>query len=267
MVLPDLSKPVQWADHLKRERGNFRNATRTLIERVDREADERQQSGEAIVKRASNMARRIFDLKRSKWRQAQERWEEGAEQRVQVISARADETDASIRSTEASYREFMKLKAPVEYWQQKSADHGSREAKARGALYIYFPVALVLLAITFISAGAFLLRHPDTDQAKSPIALYVVVSGGLFLLSTVAFWIGRLLTKLYLSEHHLRNDAEERAVMTTTYLALTTEGAATETDRQIILGALFRSTPDGIVKDDGPSDASVQGLLTKLLMR
>jgi Family of unknown function (DUF6161) len=87
------------------------------------------------------------------------------------------------------------------------------------------------------------------------------------VLSTVAFWIGRLLTKLYLSEHHLRNDAEERATMTTTYLALTSEGAAADADRHIVLSAIFRATPDGIVKDDGPSDASVQGLLSKLLVR
>lgn len=107
----------------------------------------------------------------------------------------------------------------------------------------------------------------DTTQNKAPVALYVVISGGLLLLSTIAFWVGRLLTKLYLSEHHLRNDAEERAVMTTTYLALINEAAASDTDRQIILNALFRATPDGIVKDEGPTDASVQGLLTKLLTR
>jgi Family of unknown function (DUF6161) len=86
-----------------------------------------------------------------------------------------------------------------------------------------------------------LLAHPDTTSSKAPIALYVVISGGLLLLSTLAFWVGRLLTKLYLSEHHLRNDAEERAVMATTYLALNHEGIALEADRQVVLAAMFRA--------------------------
>ena len=91
-----------------------------------------------------------------------------------------------------------------------------------------------------------------------------MVSAGLASVAGMVFWVGRLLTRLYLSEHHLRHDAEERAVMTTTYLALTHERAAEETDRQIVLAALFRSTPDGIVKDDGHGDLSIPGLLARL---
>ncbi len=78
------------------------------------------------------------------------------------------------------------------------------------------------------------------------------------------FWIGRLLTKLYLSQHHLMHDAEERAVMTTTYLSLSHESAASEEDKKIILGALFRPTIDGLIKDEGPSDMSLAGFLSKL---
>ena len=131
----------------------------------------------------------------------------------------------------------------------------------------FFPLATTTLLSVFFLVGRFLINHPETETSKAPLALYVVISGGLLLLSTMLFWVGRLLTKLYLSEHHLRNDAEERAVMTTTYLALSTEGAAAEADRHIVLNALFRATPDGIVKDDGPSDPSLQGVLAKLMSR
>ena len=52
--------------------------------------------------------------------------------------------------------------------------------------------------------------------------------------------------------------------MTSTYLALINENAATDLDRTIILGALFRNTPDGIVKEDGPGDPSgLAGTLSK----
>ena len=255
-LFPDLAKAADWHERLKRERANYKMAARSLVERVDKEADDRNAENVQLVGRASIAARRIFDLKRRKWREVQEAWQKGAAAAV-----------ADIQATEAAYKEYMKLRAPVEYWEGKAGEHKTREGTARKSLYWYFPVTIVIMAIAFTAAGWFLINHPDTETAKAPVALYVVVSGGLLLLSSIAFWIGRILTKLYLSEHHLRNDAEERAVMTTTYLALTNEGAAAETERQIVLNALFRPTPDGIVKDDGPTDASLQGLIARMATR
>ncbi len=83
-------------------------------------------------------------------------------------------------------------------------------------------------------------------------------------MAALIFWIGRLFTKLYLSQHHLLQDAEERAVMTTTYLALTHENAASDEDKKIILGALFRPTADGLIKEDGPSELTLAGALSRI---
>lgn len=133
----------------------------------------------------------------------------------------------------------------------------------RSGLMFYFIATAIVMGGVFSMAGNFLLNHTVPAGQQQPIALYLVVTGGLTVLSTLAFWIGRVLMKLYLSEHHLRNDAEERAVMTTTYLALKHENAATDAERQIILSALFRNAPDGIVKDEGPSDGLLQALLSR----
>ncbi|WOI45625.1 DUF6161 domain-containing protein [Acidovorax sp. BLS4] len=73
--------------------------------------------------------------------------------------------------------------------------------------------------------------------------------------------------RLYLSAHHLRIDADERAVMVQAYLALTNEGKVTEAERVLVLGPLFRPTVDGIVKDDGAPDLSAASILSKLLRR
>lgn len=266
-MIPNLADVRDWSDHLKRERTNYRNATRSLKERLDKEAHKQTEANTRFVRRAAQMAKRIFNNRRAAWREAQEEWLVGANEQAGNVARQSYEAITSITATEASYREFMKLKAPVEYWEKKAKDHENREKTARKFLLSYFPLAILAMTGVFICAGSFLINHPDTETSKSPIALYVVVSGGLLLLSTMVFWIGRLLTKLYLSEHHLRNDAEERAVMTTTYLALTSEGAAADADRQIVLGALFRTTPDGIVKDDGPGDFNIQGLLARLAMK
>lgn len=254
-VMPDLRGPIDASEHLKRERANFRNATRNLIERVDREAEDRQREQRDLLQRVSGIGRRIFDLKREQWRAAQSEWQDGATTAVDAI-----------KTTDATYNQFMQLKAPVKYWEDKAVEHGKKERSARIALYTYFPVTVVTLGVVFWCTGAFMVNNSTGENALPPAA-YVILSGGLLLLSTMVFWIGRLLTKLYLSEHHLRNDAEERAVMAETYLAMTNGGAADEKDRHIVLSALFRNTPDGIIKDDGPTDASLQGFLAKLAVR
>lgn len=266
-VMPDLRNPADWTERLKRERSNFRMATRSLLEKLDQEADSRDRAARVALERARGMAFRLFRRRRLTWSEVQSDWEQSASDAVVRIETRAGESLTSITNAEASYREFMRLKAPVEYWEAKGKEHGTRETNALQRLYWFFPLTLIILAGVFIAAGAFLLNHPDAQNSKAPVALYVVVSGGLLLISTLAFWIGRILTKLYLSEHHLRNDAEERATMTTTYLALTAENAAGDADRQIILTALFRATPDGIVKEDGPGDIGLQGLLAKFIAK
>lgn len=266
-VLPNLTESSDWADRLKRERSTFRMSTRSLIEKVNKDAEEREISAARNLDRLRGISLRIFRLRRNAWREAQQSWEASATDAVALIDKQAKDSLLSIQNAEASYREFMRLKAPVEYWEKKAEGHKTKENEARTRLYFFFPITLVILSVVFLLAGNFLINHPETGNSKSPIALYVVVSGGLLLLSTIAFWIGRLLTKLYLSEHHLRNDAEERATMTTTYLALTADNAAGEADRQIVLSALFRATPDGIVKEDGPGDIGLQGLLAKLIAK
>lgn len=84
-------------------------------------------------------------------------------------------------------------------------------------------------------------------------------------LLTIAFWGGRVLVRLYLSELHLAGDAWERAIMAKTYLALTKEGNAGEADRPIVLGALFRQSADGVVKEDSVLDTSLIAMLARAL--
>jgi hypothetical protein len=264
-MAPDLTKPVEWAEKLKRERANFRQSSRDLAAIVENEAAGRRVAALEQGRRITAAAHRIFKNRMGKWREDQSEWRAAADAAVEQVEANANSAVERIDITNETYTALMQLKAPVEYWNKKKGFHAEREASARWWLYIYFPVSISTLAVAFFLAGGFLLNHPDTASSHAPVALYVVVSGGLLLLSTIAFWIGRLLTKLYLSEHHLRNDAEERATMTETYLALYNDSSASDVDRQLILAALFRATPDGIVKDDGPSDVGLQGMIAKAI--
>jgi hypothetical protein len=136
----------------------------------------------------------------------------------------------------------MRLRAPVDYWESKRLAHLSR-VKWFGALSF-----LAIAGAALGSAGpvTYLLRGPNAIGQDSSWELAPVVIVGIFLV-----WGVRLLVRLFLSNLHLSTEAEERVVMVKTYLSLV-EGKQLEAkeDRQLILQALFRSSADGIVKDE-----------------
>lgn len=255
-AIPDMRQPTEFSARLQRERTNYKNAVRSAIDKLDLDEKAREQSTEALIATGKEIARRALRNHFRAWKRAKEGWQKSANQAV-----------VDIKAVEAAYVESMGLQAPVQYWTIKAGVHKAKERSAIIRLLVFFPAVVLVLGLAFWKAAELILGHPTPADSQVPVALYVVITGGLAVLSTLGFWIGRLFTKLYLSEHHLRNDAEERAVMTTTYLALTRERAADETDRQIVLNALFRTTPDGIVRDEGPSDLSLQALVARLLVR
>lgn len=248
LSMPELDKPAELAARLQQERASYRAATRTTLDRL--EADEA-----ARVQRVRHRSKRgvrflVDQLRRTR------KLNDTLQLNVQgnVVDA-----ISSIRTVEETYRVSMGLKAPVEYWRDKAEKHRTAEGKAFTHLLFFFPIAFMVFASAFGLAAYLLL---DADKVHQTV--YLIVAAGLASMAALIFWVGRLLTKLYLSQHHLRHDADERAVMTTTYLALTHESAATEEDKKIILASLFRPTSDGLVKDDGPSDLTLAGVLSKI---
>lgn len=255
-ALPEYGKPAELAERLQRERANTRSLLTGLSKRLKEEDRDRAERAESYIRRGAHIAARIVRRRRDKWAEAQTQW-----------GVAANDAVASVRAVENTYLEAMRLQAPVEYWRKKAAEHERKEKAAASRLRLFFPGITVFLLIAFWIGGSIILTNAPQAGSPAPIAVYVVVSGALAFLATLAFWVGRLFTKLYLSEHHLRNDADERAIMTETYLALTHESAAADTDRPIILNALFRNTVDGIVKEEGPTEFNVQALLSRFLTK
>lgn len=251
--VPVIGSIAQSGDALAKERNNYRSAVRRLSQEMDEVEHRRGEDWNTSLRAAGDAGLAWSQRRARRWLRYTRLWR-----------GRNETAIASIKAVENSYREAMALKAPVEYWTSKAKAHGIAEGKARGLLYWYFPVAFLLIVILFAGSAVYLLNVPRTTM---PPGLYFIASAGLASAAGLLFWVGRLLTKLYLSQHHLRHDAEERATMTTTYLALTAENAAADADRQIILSALFRSTSDGIVKEDGALDMSVPAQLGRLLAK
>lgn len=179
----------------------------------------------------------------------------------QATEADVGHAIGSLQETEKIYKEHMRIRAPVTYWADKAQAHRKSSAK-------YGKILLGYAAIAAIALPAFLYVLADhvvtTATLEKPTAIYLINVAIGVVITTIGFWAGRILTRLYLSEMHLGIDAEERSVMAQTYLALTASSQATEEDRAIVLASLFRPTADGIVKDDAAPDLSPAALLSRL---
>lgn len=252
-ALPDIRDAAVIEHRLRAERSNYRSSLKSSAAALDRMRNDASKKWDSLVERGKSLGIATLRTRNAEWAKAQ-----------YTASTAAHDAVASLRDTENTFREFMQLQGPVEYWQAKATEHGTSRTGARNRMISFFGILTVLLIGAFVGAGFLIANFHETGQ-REPVALYVLISGGLAVVSTLGFWMGRILTKLYLSEHHLKTDADERAVMAKTYLALTNSGVATEADKQIILAALFRAGSDGIVKDDGPPDIGLQAMLSKVL--
>lgn len=179
-----------------------------------------------------------------------------------LFNRAAEEAILSIKNTEQTYTEHMALKGPVTYWRDKAKEH---RTKARLAGGIGLGFAALLIAYAYVDGTNRVL-----DLVKSTIKEthlwqvgYVVLTIVVFVL-TIVFWIGRLISRTYVSQTHLALDAEERATMVQTYLALANENKISEAERILVLGALFRGSADGLVKDDGVPDLSIVSALSRV---
>ncbi len=225
-----------------------------------------QYQGDLAKNKATDLAQRE-DQKTQQSRQirATARMIFQGRKRIKAFSeANRDEVEEaikSIRQTEDLYREHMRLKSPVEYWTSKAGAHKNAARKYRNVLMWFSVVAggALVVALSFLAH-----RTVEIASNNKPAAIYLTLVTIGIVLSTMVFWAARILTRLFLSEHHLAIDADERAVMAQTYLALTAEGQATSDERSIVLGSLFRPTADGIVKDDAAPDISPASLLSRL---
>ncbi|QOZ69141.1 DUF6161 domain-containing protein [Bradyrhizobium arachidis] len=168
----------------------------------------------------------------------------------------------SIQTTEATYKEQMKLQAPVEYWQEKGRRHGDALKESRRNLVLFAVLGSVALV-----GGLYILTMTALDassKSTADTAIFLKFAAIGAVVTTILFWVGRVLLRIYMSDRHLLSDAEERVAMAMTYLALSNEGKVEASDRALVLAPLFRTASDGIVKDDGP-DASLTGVMAKML--
>jgi hypothetical protein len=127
--------------------------------------------------------------------------------RNQALQKQAQEATSRLEALSETYKTQMGLQAPVDYWMKKSVRHGENSRNYRKILYWYAPGVVIF--------GALGLQHvAEAMKAMPAFGPATAAYGALgLLLTTVALWIGRILVRLFMSEHHLwrrRRDSNPR---------------------------------------------------------
>lgn len=166
------------------------------------------------------------------------------------------EIQAEYANTKKAFEEDMKLKSAVTYWSNKAEKH-FKLARAFAIIAFIFSILILIAIYQFLDGNFTDIIDNNTSvtlvsESTKNITWHKVWHYGYLLFATsVGIWIIRLIVKLFLSNYHLSVDAEERAVMMETYLALTKEGQGlSDNDKQLVLQSLFRPINFGIIKDE-----------------
>lgn len=182
----------------------------------------------------------------------------GGARRASAVQHSAKIEVELIQDTRAAFQEQMRLKAPVEYWAEKRIQHNQSSQDWLKALGVFVVIAAIAVGLAFNAA-----LSSVGNQALS--GRHILILAGMGTLLTFAFWMAKLIVRIYLGERHLATDAEERRVMTQAYLALINESAASSDERVVILSSLFKTAQDGIVRDDNSADFSLPAILASAL--
>ncbi|WP_343526933.1 DUF6161 domain-containing protein [Sphingomonas sp.] len=176
--------------------------------------------------------------------------------------------------------EAVRLTAPVELWAQRATNH--QTATRTLGIIALVAGAIGTILTPFISWGAFDSAHwllSDAVEKGSGKATQAVAAGirqtlhfeliftgtaTLFWL-TMFFWLMRIVVRRYSAEQRLAVDASGRAAMAQTYLGLIMESAAGETERPIVLEALFRPVVEAGRGEDGPPATSLASIVAAIV--
>lgn len=157
------------------------------------------------------------------------------------------EQAARWEKTHLDYIEELKTKTAVDLWEKRAEGHEEKYKNFRKLSLICGGIGAVVVFL-WLLFGFHAASWAVEAKATGSLAVY---SAGSIVLFTILIWMLRVLVRSMMSENHLATDASVRSAMAHTYLALTKEDAATDSDRSIVLASLFAPVADGIVSDDG----------------
>jgi hypothetical protein len=184
----------------------------------------------------------------------------------------------SIDSWVLAQREQTRIEAPVRLWEDRAKNHIKYSKIMRNSAFFAGVVGLIIAylvaTIMYDLAGnlfeSALVEQKNTSGIgtglKATFHFQLIFSATATLLwLTMFFWMMRVIVKRYVVEIHLATDASGRAAMTQTYLGLIKEGAASDAERAIIMGAIFQPVTSSIANEDGAPTISLPSIMAAIV--
>lgn len=172
-----------------------------------------------------------------------------------------EDYETKFSELEEFYKEGLRTEAPVSYWRSKATKHASFGA----IMFAMFFGGCVAAAIYGFNLGSeFSDAIKDTSAAvatqtteSGPTTSLIQLAFSKFLILLVpgffAVWALRILLKVALSNLAIADDARHRVTMVETFLSLMEHtDKLDESDRILMLQALFRPIPGSNDEDTGP---------------
>jgi hypothetical protein len=207
----------------KQYTGNISEQTRKLTHLEDENAKLNKQFSEALEQK---------NLKLDELHKVQS----------EAFDALVKEHKKNLEAIEQAYDQKLALLKPVEYWEKRRVQH---QKASRGYAVAAGIAGFVLFgALGGVAYELFLNLQPNEHPKPWQIGVFAVAA-------FAAIWFERILVRLFMSNMHLKTDAEERKTMLQTYLAIIREGSEfAPEEKKLILERLFLPASDGLVKDD-----------------
>ena len=237
----------------------FQASIPSLIEMQHNDHGENgEQQNNKITELQKQIRLLIKELYEQQLKQASD-FEDQITQQAISVKATIRETKKQLADFEASFKEKVALQSPAKYWTTKSVNHKRAMSFMSIITILVAASALVLFIIATVNFHEFkeILEITITGSkagAESELLAIVKQISILLAISTIGVWLTRLSTKIFISNLHLKMDAEERATMFRAYIALLSlDKGLNDDNRQLILQSLFRPSTTGFIKDEGPT--------------
>lgn len=174
------------------------------------------------------------------------------------------------------YGKYLQYQRPVRLWSQRAILH---RGNAFRSLFVFWALiggtCILVTGLFYFGFGKYVSNSFFTVECDELVGIICMrtfsyegplLVGTLLLVTSLVLWMIRLQYRVYLSERHLHLNAAEKMAFAETYLALRGDETVGSDNEAIVLGALFRQSSDGMVKDeDSGMDVSVAAVIAKQL--
>lgn len=193
----------------------------------------------------------------STWQAEIDKWHQQAQKQYQEFLSKGRE---QLEHVKALFTEHMRFNGPATYWEEMQQFYEKRGRIWMVTASVLTVACVIFLTVLLYNILSWLFSVNSTnlmETIKGTVILGLIVSALAYLI--------RLFVRLGISAYHLSRDAKERRQLTSVYPALMNEKSMDETDRGIVLQALFSRADTGLLKGDAsPAMPDATSLLSTM---